>query len=192
VTPFPVSENLAQGQRADGFNKIGFSVESGAYFVETHGGGAFDLGAGSLALADPTITAYRANAAAARFSRFVARQVYATQDRPYGYIYGGSGGAYRTIGSIENTEGVWDGAVPYVPGSTIAKPNMFTVRLQALRVLRDRFPQIVDAMEPGGSGAPYIGKRLFFARSSRWVSRWKAGSVTARWSFMVLWHCIAE
>src|SRR3984957_4201983 len=34
----------------------------------------------------------------------------------------------------------------------MAIPNMFTVRMHAQRLLRDRFDQIVDAMEPGGSG----------------------------------------
>jgi hypothetical protein len=157
TTPVPDSENLAQEMPPGPFNKIGFSAASGAYFVETNGGGSIDLTKGSRALADPTITAYRANAAAAQFSRHVARQFYRTDRRPYGYLYGGSGGAFRTIGAMESTSGVWDGAVPYVNGSTMAIPNMFTVRMQALRVLRDKFPQIVDAMEPGGSGDPYEG-----------------------------------
>lgn len=156
ITPVPDNENLAQKVPAGPFNKIGSSIASGAYFIETNGGGSIDLTRGSNALADPTITAYRANAAAARFSREIALKMYGGK-RPYGYAYGGSGGAYRTIGSMENTRGVWDGAVPYVPGSTMAIPNMFTVRMQALRVLRDRFPAIIDAMEPGGSGDPYAG-----------------------------------
>lgn len=156
ITPVPDNENLAQKVPAGRFNKIGFSIASGAYFVETNGGGQIDLTKGSQALADPTITAFRANAAAAQFSRTVAVRMYGGK-RPYGYAYGGSGGAYRTIGSMENTRGVWDGAVPYVPGSLMAIPNMFTVRMQALRVLRDRFPAIIDAMEPGGSGNPYAG-----------------------------------
>lgn len=156
ITPVPDSENLAQKMPAGEFNKIGSTLESGAYFVETNGGGSIDLAKGSLALADSTITAYRANAAAAAYSRQIALQMYGGK-RPYGYAYGGSGGAFRTIGSIENTRGVWDGVVPYVPGSYMAIPNMFTVRMQALRVLRDKFPQIVDAMEPGGSGNSYAG-----------------------------------
>ena len=156
ITPVPDSENLAQAAPIGPFNKIGFAIDSGAYFVETNGGGAIDLTKGSNALADPTITAYRANAAAARFSRVIAQQMYGNK-RPFGYAYGGSGGAFRTIGSMENTRGVWDGAVPFVPGSLMAIPNMFTVRMQALRVLRDKFPQIIDAMEPGGSGDPYAG-----------------------------------
>ena len=32
--------------------------------------------------------------------------------RTYGYLYGGSGGGFRTIGAAENTQGVWDGFVP--------------------------------------------------------------------------------
>jgi hypothetical protein len=39
----------------------------------------------------------------------------------------------------------------------MAIPNMFTVRMQALRVLRDKFPQIIDAVDAGGSGDPYAG-----------------------------------
>lgn len=157
TTPVPDSENLAQTVPAGAFNKIGFSAASGAYFVETNGGGSIDLTQGSQALADSTITAYRANAAAAQFSRHVAQQFYRTDERAYGYLFGGSGGAFRTIGALESTSGVWDGAVPYVNGSTMAIPNMFTVRMQALRVLRDKFPQIVDALEPGGNGDPYAG-----------------------------------
>lgn len=156
ITPVPDSENLAQQAASGPFDKIGSSIAGGAYFVETNGGGGIDLAKGALALGDPTITAYRANAAAAAFSRTLAQQMYGGK-RPYGYAYGGSGGGFRTIGSIENTQGVWDGVVPYVIGSTMAIPNMFTVRMQALRVLRNKLPQIVDAVEPGGSGNPYAG-----------------------------------
>ncbi|MXO89903.1 hypothetical protein GRI41_03640 [Altererythrobacter aquaemixtae] len=157
ATPIPLSENLAQQVAPGPYNKIGFSLSSGAYFVETNGGGKIDLGQGPRGMQNPEITAFRANAAAAQFSRFVAQQFYQTSDRPFGYLYGGSGGAFRTIGSLERTEGVWDGGVPYVNGSTLAIPNMFSVRMQALRVLRGKFPQIVDAVEPGGNGNPYAG-----------------------------------
>ena len=171
VTPVPDNENLALEIPAGGYNKVGFSAESGAYFVETNGGGRIDLVKGANAQPDPTITAYRANAAAAQFSRHVAQQVYGTDTRPFGYIFGGSGGAYRTIGSVENTEGVWDGAVPYVPGSLMAIPNMFTVRMQALRVLRDKFPAIIDAMAPGGSGDPYAGLTAYEASVLREIDK---------------------
>lgn len=152
VTPVPDSENLAQ---TPGDDKIGFAISSGGYFVETNGGGS-GATAGPAFNADPTIGAFRANAAAALFSRKVAGEMYGPH-RTYGYLYGGSGGAYRTLGAMENTAGVWDGAVPFVIGSPMAAPNGFSIRMHAMRVLWDKFPQINDAMDAGGSGDPYAG-----------------------------------
>ncbi|RJF91237.1 PKD domain-containing protein [Sphingomonas cavernae] len=155
ITPVPDDENLTQKMPAGEENKIGFAIASGAYFVETNGGGRDMVGQPGKPL-DFTIAAYRANAAAARYSRVVAQQMYGGA-RPYGYAFGGSGGGFRTVGSIENTQGVWDGVVPYVLGSPMAPPNMFSVRMRAMRILNDKFPQILDAVEPGGSGDPYAG-----------------------------------
>jgi hypothetical protein len=155
ITPVPDNENLSQGASGEE-DKIGFCVENGAYFIETNGGGTAGMGIPGSGV-DPSIGAYRANEASAQFSRIVAKWVYGEISRPYGYAFGGSGGAYRTIGGIENTEGVWDGVVPYVVGSPMAIPNVFTVRMFAMRVLNDKFPQIVDALEPGGSGDMYAG-----------------------------------
>ena len=170
ITPVPDDENLAQKAPPGEYDKIGFAIASGGYFLETNGGGRFDLGSATAARPDPTITAYRANAASAEYSRVVALQMYGGK-RPYGYAYGGSGGAYRTVGPFENTNGVWDGVVPYVLGSTMAIPNMFTVRIRAMRILRDKFPQIVDAVEPGGSGDPYAGLTDQEAGALREVTR---------------------
>lgn len=153
ITPFPDNENLSQGASGEE-DKIGFSISSGAYFIETNGGGKVDFARPSGA--DPSIGAYRANAASAQYSREVAAHMYGSH-RTYGYAFGGSGGAYRTIGGIENTEGVWDGVVPYVVGSPMAIPNVFSVRMHAMRVLKDKLPHIIDAVEPGGSGDMYAG-----------------------------------
>ena len=154
ITPFPDNENLSQGASGSE-DKIGFSIGNGAYFIETNEGGKMDFSKPGPP-SNPTIGAYRANAACAQFSKTVAEKIYG-QHRVYGYCFGGSGGAYRTVGGIENTEGVWDGAVPYVLGSPMAIPNVFTVRMYAMRVLKDKFPQIIDALEPGGSGDMYAG-----------------------------------
>lgn len=154
ITPFPDNENLSQGATGEE-DKIGFAISSGAYFVETNGGGRIDFGRPGAG-GDPLIGAYKANAAAAQTSRVIAAQMYGAH-RTYGYAFGGSGGAYRTIGGFENTEGVWDGVVPYVLGSPMAIPNVFTVRMQAMRVLKDKFPQIIDALDAGGSGDMYAG-----------------------------------
>lgn len=151
ITPFPDSETSAQNYYAA--SPIGFSISHGAYFVETNEGGAIDF-ADPSTRKEASIGAYRANAACAQFSRHIAQLIYGGE-RPYGYCYGGSGGAYRTTGSMESTEGVWDGAVPFVLGSPQAIPNVFAARMYALRMLRDKMDDIVDALEPGGSGDPY-------------------------------------
>lgn len=141
ITPVPMNEFISQGREGEE-DFVGFALLHGAYFVETNGGGMKALAE------DPSIGAYRANAAAAQYSRIVAMEMYGCE-RPFGYAYGGSGGGYRTIGGMENTQGVWDGAVPYVIGSPMAIPNVFTVRMYALRVLAGHLPLIADAMDVG-------------------------------------------
>jgi hypothetical protein len=168
VTPVPDSENLAQAEKPGSDNYIGFAVDSGAYFVETNGGGAWGA-AGPAYMTDPTIGAYRANAAAAEYSRKLATEMYG-KPRIYGYIFGGSGGAYRTLGSMENTT-VWDGAVPFVAGAPMAAPNNFAVRMHAMRILKDKFPDIVDAMDAGGSRDPYAGLNAEQAAALREATR---------------------
>jgi hypothetical protein len=154
ITPFPDSEVLSQGATGED-DKISFAINSGAYFIETNGGGKVDFSKPSFN-SDPTIGAFRANAASADYSRVVALKIFGG-NRPFGYAFGGSGGAYRTIGSIENTDGIWDGVVPYVLGSPMAIPNVFAVRMNAMRILNDKMLQIIDAVDAGGSGDMYAG-----------------------------------
>jgi hypothetical protein len=144
IGPFPIQFEVAVGN-------LGFTIDSGAYYVQTNLGGS-----DRAPPADPAIAAYRVNAAAAKYSREVARGLYGDH-RPYGYLFGGSGGAYQTVGAAENTDGVWDGFLPYVMGSSHAIPSMFTIRMHALRVLRQRrvLSAVMDAINPGGSGDPY-------------------------------------
>jgi hypothetical protein len=144
IGPFPIEFEVAMGD-------LGFTIDSGAFYVQTNNGGLF-----RVAGADPAIAAYRVNAAAAKFARTFSQEVYGPH-KVFGYLFGGSGGAYQTQGAAENTSGVWDGFVPFVPGCDHAIPSMMSARMHALRVLRqrDRFPGIADAMEPGGSGDPY-------------------------------------
>lgn len=147
ITPVPLSENLAQQDKGEN-TRIGFAIASGGYFVESNEGGKTPGG--------PAIAGFQANAAVAQYSRVVAAQMYGPH-RTYGYAYGGSGGAFKTISGFENTTGVWDGVVPFVIGTPMAIPSVFTVRSHALRVLKDKFPQIVDAADAGGSGDIYAG-----------------------------------
>lgn len=166
VTPVPSSENLAQeNPTAEHPLAVGiaFSISSGAYFIETNGGSLPAIAG------DQTIPGYRVNATAAEYSRVLAIQMYGG-NRPYGYVFGGSGGGYKTISGFENTS-TWDGAVPYVIGSPMAIPNVFTARLLAMRVLGDNFATVVDAVEPGGSGDMYKGLTVEQQDALREVTR---------------------
>ena len=165
-----------------------FAISNGAYVVSSNNAGGLPAG-GPLA-------AYRANAAAAKYSRIVAQELYQTTERPRGYIYGASGGGYQTVGSLENTSGVWDGGVPMVFGAPNAIPSFFGAQALAARVLRDRLPQIADAMEPGGSGNPFAGltadERSVLAEVSRigvplrgWWNHQTAGATLAGFVGMV-------
>jgi hypothetical protein len=129
---------------------IAFAIDSGGYMVESNLGRLTPYPG-----EDSTVTGFRASAAAAEYSRLVAAQMY-TDHRPYGYCFGGSGGGFKTMGCMENTE-TWDGAVPFVIGSPQSLPNVFSVQAHAMRILWDKFPQIVDAIDPGGSGDMYAG-----------------------------------
>lgn len=145
-------ENAANKPAMAGFmmaNTALFAISSGGYLVESNQGLKTMFPA-----KDPTITGYRASAAAARFSRVVAAEMYGPH-RPYGYCYGGSGGAYKTISCVENCFDVWDGCVPFVMPSPLSIPNNFTVQAHAIRILEEKFPKIVDALDPGGSGDMY-------------------------------------
>src|SRR5580765_4027192 len=53
ITPFPDNENLSQGATGEG-DKIGFSITSGAYFIESNGGGRYGAGMPGSGI-DPTI-----------------------------------------------------------------------------------------------------------------------------------------
>ncbi len=155
---FQATHQLLAGEEATARN-VAFALASGGYSVQTNMGGSDNprsAEGSARGQSDTTIRGYRVNAEAAKFSRVVAAEIYGPH-RTYGYLYGGSGGAYQTVTSAEMTTGVWDGFVPYVMGSPQSIPNCFTVRVNALRVLKDKWPSIIDAIEPGGSGDPYAG-----------------------------------
>jgi PKD domain len=130
---------------------IEFAIDSGAYLVESNLGRTSPFPG-----EDWSVAGYRASAAVARHGRRLVAEMYG-EHRPYGYLYGGSGGSLKTLAGFEGVPDVWDGAVPFVMGIPQSMPNTFSSQALALRVLREKFPQIVDALEPGGSGDMYEG-----------------------------------
>lgn len=151
LSPFPgPDEEIASQGLENEADRIAFALVHGAYFVESNMGSGAVFGSEN----DPTIF-YRSSSAVAEYSRRVAQEIYG-EHRVYGYVYGGSGGGYKTMSCIENTR-TWDGAVPYVIGSPVSLPNCLTVWAHGMRLLRNAFPKIVDALEPGGSGDMYAG-----------------------------------
>jgi hypothetical protein len=154
---FQTTHQLLTSEKADP-GSISFAIASGGYAVQSVPGPKEAIRSVAEAFdgRDPSLGGYRVNAAAAKFSRKLAAKMYG--DQPiYGYIAGGSGGAFQVVASLQNSSGVWEGGIPYVMGSPVSMPNVFTVRINALRVLKGKFQQIMDAIDPGGSGDMYTG-----------------------------------
>lgn len=133
---------------------IAFGAASGGYTVNAAGTGG-----------------YRQEAALAKYAKTVAARYYGFSGRIYGYLYGASGGSYPTIGAMENTIGVWDGAVPTVMATPTSIPTNFFSRAYARFVLGGVAQRIADAMSPGGSGNPYAGLTALQSSVLREVTR---------------------
>ena len=142
LSPFQGSEDSSEREP----NMI-FAITHGGYFVETNMGGT--LGGGEIL--------FQSSAACANYSRTVAVDVYGYEHRPYGYVFGGSGGSYKTMGCLEKTTGVWDGGVPFVIGNVMAIPNSGLICAYLQRSMNDYIDSIKDAMEPGADHDIYAG-----------------------------------
>ena len=151
LSPFPgPDEELADLDKTGADDKILFALQNGAYFVSSNMGSVTMFGPNG-----DNKTRWKSSAAVAEFSRVKAMEIYGCE-RPVGIVYGGSGGGYKTMACIENTN-AWDGAVPYVIGSPVSLPNTITMHAQGQRVLRNVFGRIVDSIDAGGSGDMYAG-----------------------------------
>lgn len=148
INAVPLTEELAANVMGSVDEFVGFCIDSGAAAVASNMGG-FNATANPTMRTDPTISTFRVSAAAARYARIVAAQMYGPH-RTYGYAFGGSGGGYRTLGCAQNSD-AFDGVVPFMHPCPAAIPNGFAVRARGLRVLKDKLPLIADAQEPGGS-----------------------------------------
>ena len=149
LSPFPgPDEELASLTKTGEDDFIAFALTHGACFTECNMGSVAVFSAGP----DSTIY-YRSNAAVAEYLRTFLQELYG-EHRVYGYVFGGSGGGYKTMSCIENTT-AFDGAVPFVIGSPVSLPNCLTVPAYGKRMLRRCWPQIMEAVDAGGSGDPY-------------------------------------
>ena len=151
LSPFPgPDEELSSLTKTGVDDVISFCLQNGAYFVESNMGSAAMFAPGG----DDT-DRWKSSAAVAEFGRKKAMEIYGCS-RPIGIVFGGSGGGYKTMACIENTD-AWDGAVPFVIGSPASLPNTITMHAQGQRVLRNCFGKIVDNLDAGGSGDMYDG-----------------------------------
>lgn len=150
LSPFPgPDEENASLNNHDESDFISFALTHGSGFVESNMGSDAIFGQ----VTDSTIF-YKSSAAVAEYARIVARQLYG-EHRVYAYCFGGSGGGYKTMSCIENTN-AFDGGIPFVIGSPVSLPNCLTVWSNGARHLRHCWEKIVDANEPGG-GNMYEG-----------------------------------
>jgi hypothetical protein len=141
-------------------------IRLGGYMVQSnqgHIGDALDPNGGD----DPTLYGHRASAEAARFSKFVAAQVYGSPPH-HSYVFGGSGGGRRSPLCLENAPDAWDGALPFMGGGDVAEHGntkrlkgaqtiSFCTMFNVQRVLGSKLAGVIDAMAPGGTGDPFAG-----------------------------------
>lgn len=128
-------------EQPDNDDDLAFALANGGYLVNVKG---TPCGCGG----------YRPDAAAAKIAEAYARKFYASTRRVYGYVWGGSGGGLLIVGAIENTKGVWDGAVPYVLPNAGSLININAVGALGALALHDKFPSINAALKPGVHGDP--------------------------------------
>lgn len=142
---------------------IEFGVESGGYTIQASG----------------TI-GYRADAALAKLSRQIAQEYYNTSsDQIRGYVYGGSGGSLKAIGAAENTLGVWDGCVALVQATPMSIPYNWGIRAFGGLILEKHFKELIDAVQPGGSGDPH--EFLDELEQAVWIETRNLGIPTRGW-----------
>jgi hypothetical protein len=155
----------AMGEMLGGLEMMGHRL--GGYMVESnsgHIGDDIDPRGGN----DPTLYGYRASVETARFSKYVAVQVYGKAPS-YSYVWGGSGGGRRSPLCLEYGADVYAGALPFMGGGNVDKhgtksrvrseaPICFGSMFNVQRLLSGKkLAGVIDAMQPGGSGYPFHG-----------------------------------
>ncbi len=146
---------------------LALAVSLGAYLVESnqgHIGSAMCRKGGN----DASIYGHRASAESARLARHLAMEIYGRRPQ-HGYVYGGSGGARRSVNCLEGAPDVWDGAMPFMGSGSVVpaaqndpkepahfNSHGFAAMFNVQRLFSaEEMARLVDAMDPGGSGDPF-------------------------------------
>jgi hypothetical protein len=159
-------EDAFGGPMGDLMGGLAMIARLGGYMIESnsgHIGDDIDQKGGD----DPTLYGHRAQAEAAHFSKHLAAQVYGTPPH-HAYVWGGSGGGRRSPLCLEYAPDVYDGALPFMGGGDIDEKGTtvptrgvqvmaFAAMFNVQRVLGPCLDDLIDRMQPGGSGNPYVG-----------------------------------
>ena len=165
LSPFPgPDEELASLTRTGEDDMIAFAITHGAAYVESNMGSEAIFSSNE----DPSIF-FKSNAAVAEYCREKIRQMYGPH-RVYGYCFGGSGGGYKTMSCMENTN-AYDGGLAFVIGSPVSLPNCLTVMAHGARLLRHCWQKVAENMEPWGSQDPFMGLNDEEAEALREIMR---------------------
>jgi hypothetical protein len=123
------------------------AFDNGAYLIESNQG---HLGPSMEGLhGDLTIMNGRTDTETARLSKHVAEQIYGRAPL-HNYCFGGSGGGNFTLRCMEIEGSIFDGGVPFMFGG-----SSFSDTMNAVRLLRPRVSDVLDATAAGGSGDPF-------------------------------------
>jgi hypothetical protein len=126
---------------------------------------------------------FGASAETGVYAKAFAKQVYGEAPH-HSYVWGGSGGGLRSTTCIENRPDVWDGAVPFVIGEASGSSALPLTLAYWWLYCRHRRDDIIDAVEPGGSGDPFAGLADDERRALATVYRggWNRGAETQLWA----------
>lgn len=103
---------------------------------------------------DNTIFEYRASAQTARHAQAVCAAMYGTGPH-HTYVYGGSGGAMRTVSCLEGAHDVYDGGVAFMINRNGLMLWNWSLLAWAWSVLEPKLPAVIDAVDAGGGGDPF-------------------------------------
>jgi hypothetical protein len=128
------------------------AAENRAYFVESNQG---HIGNDMSGLkGEVSIMEWRASAQSARYSLELAEKMYGRPPH-HGYIFGGSGGAMRSVNCLEAAPEIWQGTVPFMINRAPLINYHWSISAWAGTILGDKIKDIIDATDAGGSGNPF-------------------------------------